>query len=61
MSFVQKNCFHPLKGIAAKLQKRDLDIFEAELSRELTKQLRVCEATEQTWKNFIQDVMLNQN
>ena len=30
MSFVvQKNSLHPLKGIAAKLQKRDLDIFEA--------------------------------
>ena len=30
MSFVvQKNCLHPLKGIAAKLQKRDLDIYEA--------------------------------
>ena len=26
---VQKNSLHPLKGIAAKLQKRDLDIFEA--------------------------------
>ena len=30
MSFVvQKNCLHPLKGIAAKLQERDLDIYEA--------------------------------
>ena len=30
MSFVvQKYCLHPLKGIAAKLQKRDLDIYEA--------------------------------
>ena len=26
---VQKNSLHPLKGIAAKLQKRDLDIYEA--------------------------------
>ena len=26
---VQKNSLHPLKGIAAKLQKRDLDIFDA--------------------------------
>ena len=41
----------------AKLQKRDLDIY-MKLSRELTKQLRVCEATEQTWKNFIQLKML---
>lgn len=26
---VQKNAMHPMKGIAAKLQKRDLDVYDA--------------------------------